>query len=322
MLAIRLQHLILLIIAISGVVVWSLGLSIPHWVIVTPFVISLVAYGISHGSADHVIWSAISKRSCRSRDLTRTVVWYLAIMSGYALLWSVSPKAGAIIFLLMTMWHWGSADAYESAKSFSRPMSGFPFAILSMARSVVPLITPLILHRPMYEQVLSSLAGESAAAQIMSALPSPAIAIALLAGSVFVHLSMSVRFQGSVGKESVKAALLVLLFLFTPPIASIGAYFCLWHGVGHQDRLKTWYRRFNVISQTGRKLSYDQFAITGLLLLGVAFIIAFVDPGVVSLANYLILISVLTMPHMIVVWKMDFCELGRGLNRYTLPMAR
>lgn len=110
---------------------------------------------------------------------------------------------------------------------------------------------------------------------------------------------------------TVETVLLLALFTTVPPLAAIGWYFCLWHGLRHVLRLC----RYSPDGSNGARTSAPirlflyralPFTLLSLLFLALAGL-ALPTAGEPArwIALYLVLISTLTFPHIILVEWMD-----------------
>jgi Brp/Blh family beta-carotene 15,15'-monooxygenase len=109
--------------------------------------------------------------------------------------------------------------------------------------------------------------------------------------------------------------LLTAFFLVVPPILAVGVYFCFWHSLRHIIR--------TVLLHDGSTTALDraeiqpvlgQFARDGapmtagaLVILGVLYLLVPRAPGELSglVGLYLVLIGVLTLPHVVIVSWLD-----------------
>jgi Brp/Blh family beta-carotene 15,15'-monooxygenase len=143
----------------------------------------------------------------------------------------------------------------------------------------------------------------------------------VLIGSALAYLAAGVWQRGwskgwwlDVGELSI----LSVFFSIVPPLAAIGLYFCVWHGYRHMVRLSlqeagarsAWQRgsMWRVWWRFGR----DAAPLT-LVSLGLFALLAWAVPrppdGLGEWAGlYLVFISVLTMPHVLIVCWMDGVE--------------
>ena len=110
--------------------------------------------------------------------------------------------------------------------------------------------------------------------------------------------------------------LLAAYFALVPPVLAVGLYFCLWHAPRHIARLVLLDGASAVAFEKGRfplaRFVRDAAPLTlAALALLLGFYFALPGAGTSApalLALYLVLISVLTLPHVVVVSFMDYAQ--------------
>jgi len=70
----------------------------------------LLIIGIPHGAGDHLIAKKIAKRENLTFHLKPFIVYYLGIMVAYAALWFITPMVGFIIFIAISVFHFGDME--------------------------------------------------------------------------------------------------------------------------------------------------------------------------------------------------------------------
>lgn len=77
----------------------------------------LLAIGIPHGAGDHLIAEKIAKRENLTFHLRPFIVYYLGIMLAYAALWFVTPLLSFIIFIAISVFHFGDMEDTQPVES-------------------------------------------------------------------------------------------------------------------------------------------------------------------------------------------------------------
>ncbi len=317
---------------------WSMG-GVSPWVLYIPWALSTLVFGLPHGACDHVIWA--SMRGAPLKFLP-VLAGYLAVMGIYAVLWAALPALSAAIFIGMTIWHWGSADATRSFQraasrlqntrgqalpaqetlppqtpAKSAPLQSAPWYAASILRGILPMAGPLALHADVVVSIVANWSPGIEEAYLLTWIPSSLwVSIIVLAGQLG-WLIVMYRQGASMKEELGETLLLTLLLLLVHPLVSVGVYFTFWHAWYHDRRLGTWYRS-SAPGLLGRSKRLDQIIIMIITLVGLAAMLLLLPPGRSTLSVYLVAISIMTMPHIIVVWLMDRHE-GRIT---TLPPQR
>ena len=135
------------------------------------------------------------------------------------------------------------------------------------------------------------------------------VAVLAKVGPVAVVADRGVRI------DAVELAVLWAFFWVVPPVLAVGLYFCLWHALRHVARL------IAAEDPGARALSERQYAAAfarfgrqaapltavALALLGGLYVLVPTPPGELGelVGLYLVLIAVLTLPHVVVVAWMD-----------------
>ena len=186
------------------------------WQIALPLMLVVVA-GFPHGAADGVLGLRLAARGGVS--LTLFMATYLAIAGAVVLLWWVAPLAGFVLFLALSVSHFGMMDTAATAHL---PLRG-PRVVIHGAAPIT--VVPLV-HGDAVTPIFSLLVGGEVAALIdVLQLAAPIWALAVL------WLALG---QGAAGRRAAAeiAGLAVMLALL-PPLWGVAVYFCAIHSVRH-----------------------------------------------------------------------------------------
>jgi Brp/Blh family beta-carotene 15,15'-monooxygenase len=83
------------------------------WDITVDYIIAgilLFTTGIPHGAGDHLIAQKIASREKLTFHLKPFIVFYIGIMLAYALLWYITPLISFIIFIAISVFHFGDME--------------------------------------------------------------------------------------------------------------------------------------------------------------------------------------------------------------------
>lgn len=325
--------------AVRGAVVWpslavvllltvafAAGLRVPGWVQYLPFAASLVLFGLPHGAVDHLVPSRLAGRDADARSVLAVVVLYLALSGLCLALWFAAPAAAFVLFVCVTVYHWGAGDLHALLFFGPDGLDGMGRAsrgLLLLLRGGLPVLIPLVFFPEAFRGVATAAAGLFGAdAATLSGAFSPAFRLATgaaLAAVAFLFLfsaagDLASR-RGSLVPVALETLLLFAFFAVVPPVLAVGLYFTLWHAPRHVARLVLLDpagARYLRAGRPGRALARfarDAAPLTGLalaLLVGLYLAVprAAEDPGSL-VALYLVLISALTLPHAALVTYMD-----------------
>ncbi len=70
----------------------------------------LLATGIPHGAGDHLIAQKIASRENLTFYIKPFIIYYLGIMLGYAGLWYITPLISFVIFIAISVFHFGDME--------------------------------------------------------------------------------------------------------------------------------------------------------------------------------------------------------------------
>ena len=307
-------------------VAFIFGLRVPGWAQYLPFAASLVLLGLPHGAVDHLVPSRLAGRAADGRSVLAVVLLYLVLFGLCLALWFVAPATAFVLFVCVTVFHWGAGDLH--ALLFFGPggldgMGRASRALLLLPRGGLPMVVPLLFFPDAYRSVAADAAGLFGAdATALSAAFSPAFRITAGAALAATALLFLFRAAGDLNGRrrllvpvACEALLLLAFFAVVPPVLAVGLYFTLWHAPRHVARLVLLEPAGARYLRTGRparalaRFARDAAPLTGLalaLLVGLYLAVppATQDPGSL-LALYLVLVSALTLPHAALVTYMD-----------------
>lgn len=308
---------------------YAAGLAIPQPYQWLPLAFSVVLLGLPHGAVDHLALPRLYDDGLTIRWIAVVTGIYATLGGLYALLWFIAPAVAFVLFILITLLHWGQGELYPLIElRQSSHLSARPVRIMTLlARGALPMLVPLVGFPDQYQFVAETLIGlydQDAAAMLAPAFTEPARRV--------LAVALAVLFAGVLGVGGVLAArrdavtpwlidagetvLLVGFFLTVPPILAIGIYFCFWHALRHIVRLVALDGAASDALRHGRRFTAvwrfvrDAAPLTAVsvVLLGVLYLLS---PGNITtpaewIGLYLVLIAILTLPHVVIVSWMDY----------------
>ncbi len=267
--------------------------------------VAVVVTGIPHGAIDHVVAAELYGLSASFRDQAKFYGFYLALMAVYGALWFVLPAWCLAAFLLMTMYHFGQADlAY-----WELPPVQARTAYLS--RGLLLMGLPIAAFPEIVDPIFFAIGGIHIADwAILSGAPATTLAAivgqhALVLGGLALASRVDVPTKG--GREAVNLAVLSALFIFVHPLVAFAVYFGLWHSLGHILELIRFFRTeggdVTTLSAFYQKAAlYTVVSFVGLGALYAATQSFGLQDQMIALL--FILISIMTLPHMIIVERL------------------
>jgi len=290
-----------------------------------PLAASVLVLGLPHGAVDHLALPRAKETPPTARWLVGVGVLYLVLAAGYAAAWVVAPAPAFLAFLCLTWLHWGQGDVYPLVALF--PVTHLDDrlgrALTAAVRGGIPMVVPLVGFPDRYHAVATRVVGlfDPAAAASLGWLIAPATRWTF--GLGLAALTLVVLGRGLVGTgptrsfrvDVAETGLLWVYFLAVPPVLAIGLYFPLWHSLRHVCRLVA-------IDPDGRRAlaggdlragirrfardAAPLTAVSVIALAGLALAAPHAPASVPDLgAAYLVLLAVLTLPHVVVVTLLD-----------------
>nr|WP_262903485.1 Brp/Blh family beta-carotene 15,15'-dioxygenase [Hymenobacter psoromatis] len=199
-------------------------------------VVGLVVLGLAHGACDQLVLPATGQvRRSQRAYLGRFVLGYLSLAAVAGLGWWYWPGVAVGLFFMLTIWHWGSADApaqpgqlllwlahslLRGALLFAVPAWWWPAEI---QHSVNGLLT-------FAGAVPLGAAGFTSVAQGLW--PLVGVGHLVLWAYYIKHREFKRAYT-----DCREVVLLTVLLLTVPPLLALGVYFVFWHSLQHMLRL-------------------------------------------------------------------------------------
>lgn len=223
--------------AIAGASLWGLAFPGAALPVLGPLVlVGLLGLGLAHGACDQLVLPAVGPvRGSKKAYLVRFVGGYLGLAAVAGLGWWQWPGVAVGLFFLLTVWHWGSADApaqpgqrllwlahslLRGALLFTVPMQYWPAEIQHSVNGLLVLAGAAPLATAWFAGLAAGLGPAVAAGH-------------LLLWGCYAARRETRRWLTDMGE----VGLLTGLFVALPPLLGLGVYFVFWHSLQHILRL-------------------------------------------------------------------------------------
>lgn len=264
---------------------------------------AVVLTGIPHGAVDHLVAAELYGLDASWGDQAKFYGSYIALMTLYGALWLVAPGLSLGLFLAMTMYHFGQADlAYIATNGQQHRVAYLSRGLLLMG---LPIVAFPEVVAPIFEAIggINLLAWDGLMQYQMALLGILVAQHGLLLAALW---GRSVATTGQLARELLNLTVLSLLFVTVHPLVAFAVYFGFWHSLGHILELV---RFFNQRNQPTSMVDFYRkaalFTVISFVLLGILYVTgdAF-GSQMEMIALLFILISVMTLPHMLIVERL------------------
>lgn len=283
-----------------------------------PLLVGLFLFGLPHGAIDHLVALGLARREMRLRPFAVVVTLYLIVFFAVLLLWWVVPLLTAVGFMAMTIFHWGKADlAFErlcpSYAGIDRDrMEDYAHFAL---RGLIPIGLPFLAFPDQASEFINACIQSFLPGIDADWLPWRRLVLGLFLALFLVDVWTHVKRIKKLGARLLllENCILTAFFCFVSPLVAIGWYFVGWHGCRHFLRLcfyeppsqsdgGTIFQRMK--RRNWQALPFTLVSVAMLFALSAVIWERIGNPFAVA-ALYLVLISALTLPHLMIVEWMD-----------------
>jgi len=242
--------------------------------------ILLLFTGIPHGAGDHLIAQKIADRHHLSFHLRPFIMYYLGSMAAYAVLWYLFPTIAFIIFIGISVFHFGDMEDLSAVNPKQN--------ILHLARTI-------FLGSGILSFILFSHWNE-----VVEVVTEMKVPIPLNIPSYLIYLSLILLLLGFQKKNSAyffNTFLTLMAGYFLPLIPAFICYFSCCHAVysfiGLKNHLET-----SFLNLYKKLLPFSG----GAFFMGLAYM--FLTSNALQLYPIFIFLSLLTLPHFLLMHKL------------------
>jgi len=242
--------------------------------------ILLLFTGIPHGAGDHLIAQKIADRHHLSFHLRPFIMYYLGSMAAYAVLWYLFPTTAFIIFIGISVFHFGDMEDLSAVNPKQN--------ILHLARTI-------FLGSGILSFILFSHWNE-----VVEVVTKMKVPIPLNIPSYLIYLSLILLLLGFQKKNSAyffNTFLTLMAGYFLPLIPAFICYFSCCHAVysfiGLKNHLET-----SFLNLYKKLLPFS----AGAFFMGLGYM--FLTSNALQLYPIFIFLSLLTLPHFLLMHKL------------------
>ena len=247
---------------------------------------AVVFIGLPHGAMDgalaaHFGWMESKKKAASF------LLGYVAMAALVVGFWFVAPAISFVIFLAISMFHFGKGDVNDSNKQFT--------AIESLARGGLVIAGISQFHAADADSIFVALVGSDT--ELVWLFLDAALAITIACCGI----TLATKKGEERGRFFGEIAGLTLIFGILPPLVGFSIYFCLIHSMRHFATMKA------MLADTISKLQITRTTVlfsamcwaVGLIILAQQSSNVGVEPALLQVV--FIGLAALTVPHMMLV---------------------
>ena len=258
--------------------------------------------GVPHGALDFLVDEQNKEALQQKFSIKKFVSLYLLRLFSFALIW-IFPWVAFSIFMVFSIYHFGETDMAGLLKTKKKA------GILYVAYGAFILGVLLLVHLPQIKDTLPVIKNFVENSDSYLFLEANRYLIIIALGFVFI---IAIVYQKSIDNIEVTLPqlirLIVLLAIITllPLLMAFTFYFALWHSVLSVRNIFSYFKSFNNNKKFAvicyKSILFSVLALGGMVML--YFVLSYFLPDMNMLFALLIILSVLTLPHLQVMHRM------------------
>ena len=258
--------------------------------------------GVPHGALDFLVDEQNKVAVRQTFSIKKFVSVYLLRLFSFALIW-IFPWVAFSIFMVFSIYHFGETDMASLLKTKKKA------SILYFAYGAFILGVLLLVHLPQIKDTLPVIKTFVENSNLYLLLEANRYLIIMALGFLF---TVAIVYQKSIDNIEVSLAQLIrLIFLLAvitllPLLMAFTFYFALWHSILSVRNIFSYFKSFNNAKKfaviCNKSILFSVLALGGMVML--YFILSYFLPDMNMLFALLIILSVLTVPHLQVMHRM------------------
>ena len=247
----------------------------------------IVLIGLPHGALDGAVAMHLGIVQ-RFSDLARFMIVYIALAALVVVTWTVAPSISLILFLIISMLHFGAGDVKNGRGSL-----GFTEALAHGGLAIVGISQ---FHRGEVNEIFAYLTNRDTAT-VWLAIDILTVGVIVAVIRCIVQASKNPKWATTV----LELLLLGIIYAIAPPLLGFAIYFCCVHSARHFRKVYATIKE--TVASGNIKNQAILFTVISWIAAGVAFwmFADFADPGPTILRITFIGLAALTVPHMILI---------------------
>ena len=262
----------------------------------------VILVGVPHGALDFLVDEQTKVALQQNFSIKKFVILYLFRLFSFALIW-IFPWVAFSIFMVFSIYHFGETDMAGLLKTKKKA------GILYVAYGAFILGVLLLVHLPQIKDTLPVIKNFVENSDLYLLLEANRYLIIMALGFIFI---VAIVYQKSIDNIEVSlpqlVRLIVLLAIITllPLLMAFTFYFALWHSILSVRNIFSYFKSFNNDKKfaiiCNKSILFSLLALGGMFM--IFFVLNYFLPDMNMLFALLIILSVLTLPHLQVMHRM------------------
>lgn len=258
--------------------------------------------GVPHGALDFLVDEQNKVAIQQPFSIKKFVSVYLLRLFSFALIW-IFPWVAFSIFMLFSIYHFGETDMAGMLITKRKAI------LLYIAYGSFILGVLLLVHLPQIKDTLPVIKAFVEDSILYAQLEANRYLIIVALGFIF---TVAVVYQKSIDNievtlpQLIRLIFLLIVITLLPLLMAFTFYFALWHSVLSVRNIFAYFKSFNSAKKfavvCNKSILFSVLALGGMVML--YFVLSYFLPDMNMLFALLIILSVLTVPHLQVMHRM------------------
>ena len=247
----------------------------------------IVLIGLPHGALDGAVAMHLGLVD-KFSTMARFVIIYVGLAGLVVGAWIIAPSLSLIIFLTISMLHFGAGDARhgEGVVRFAETLALGGLAIVGISQ----------FHRSEVDEIFYYLINQDTA-MVWLAINVLTVAVIVAIIACVSQAAKDVKWSAT----TLELLILGIVYALVPPLLGFAIYFCLVHSARHFRRILSTIKA--TVDFSNIKNQAILFTTASWIAAGIAFwmLADFADPGPTVMRITFIGLAALTVPHMLLI---------------------
>lgn len=274
------------------------SLLFPEWMDRAEYPLALtliLLVGLPHGATDHLLFRQLVREQGKRVSMGHFYLLYVGLVLLYGVLWMLLPWPALILFLLVSVYHFGQSNwNYLAPRAWGMALCWGAFV----------LFVPVIWHFEESREILETMLRREVPQISQGLKRATVIGLVLLNQGLIILKSVrkEIRIWSGI-LESVNLWILLGMFLSLPLLLGFSIYFAGWHALSSSmDQIAFFRRQRKDYAGRNYILAAAPYTLMALLGLGMLYIVwSQTAPGTLQPGLLFMFIAAVTLPHILLI---------------------